>query len=135
MIARFLCPHCRAVLNPADAIILAVEKDEKRGLILLSPRPADYRYVCDASFCDQIQIGDIVDFSCPACATDLTSPLSDKLVEILIMTPEKELKVAQFSRICGEQATFVHDGTEVLAYGKDHTLFEDLNFGEHDRWW
>ena len=135
MLARFLCPHCRTVLNPADAIILAVKVGENCGLILLSPRPADYRYVCDATFGDQLKIGDTVDFSCPACATDLTSPLSDKLVEILIVTPDQEIKVARFSRICGEQATFVHDGKEVQSYGKDRTLFEDLNFGEHDRWW
>jgi hypothetical protein len=132
---KFACPRCRAVLNPGDRIILAVRLGKAQGLILLSPQPADYRYVCDDSFSKYLQVGDLVDFSCPICSEDLTSPLSEKLVEILVLAPDAEIQVAQFSRICGEHATFVHNGREMQAYGEDRSRFDDLDFGEYDRWW
>lgn len=135
MKTKFACPRCRSVLNPGEAIILTVRVGDARGLIQLSPEPADYRYVCDDSFGENLQIGDRVDFSCPVCSEDLTSPQSAKLVEILILAPEGKIYSAQFSRICGEQATFVHDGREIRAYGRDTANFDDLTFEEHDRWW
>ncbi len=135
MKTKFACPRCRSVLNPGEAIVLAVRVGDARGLIQLSPEPADYRYVCDDSFGDHLQIGDEVDFACPVCCEDLTSPHSEKLVEILILTPDDEVHAAQFSRICGEHATFVHDGRETRSFGKDRSRFDDLTFDEHDRWW
>jgi hypothetical protein len=132
---KFACPRCRAVLNPGDAIILAVRLGQAQGLILLSPEPANYSYVCDDSFRSYLKAGDLVDFFCPICCEDLTSPLSEKLVEILVLPPNEEIQVAQFSRICGEHATFVYNGRETQAYGEDRSRFSDLDFGEYDRWW
>lgn len=135
MKTRFACPRCRSVLNPGEAIVLAVRVGDARGLIQLSPEPADYRYVCDESFGDHLQIGAEVEFSCPVCSEDLTSRHSEKLVEILILAADHKIYSAQFSRICGEHATFVHDGRETRSYGKDKLKFDDLTFDENDRWW
>jgi hypothetical protein len=135
MKTKFFCPHCRSVLNPGLRIILAVRLGEMRGLILLSPQPGNYHYVCDESFRSRMRIGDEVDFSCPICKSDLTSPVSEKLVEIVIKTPDQKTKIARFSRVCGEHATFVCNGQRVEDYGEHKSLFANLDFTDFDWKW
>ena len=132
---QFMCPGCRAVLNPGDKIVLTVRFQNAAGLILLSPQPGDYQYICDESFGRHIRAGDSVDFSCPICNQDLTSPLSDKLVEFLMIDGDEPARSAQFSRVCGERATFISDGESVEAFGPDTSLYNDLNFSGEERWW
>jgi hypothetical protein len=82
-----------------------------------------------------MRIGDEVTFACPICRADLTSPVSEKLVEIVIKTPDQKTKIARFSRICGEHATFVCDGQIVEDYGEHKSLFANLDFTDFDWKW
>ena len=43
----FTCPHCEAVLNPSVKILLVIGYRKKKGMILLSPQPGNYKYICD----------------------------------------------------------------------------------------
>jgi hypothetical protein len=125
---KYACPHCKAVLNPNIKIILAVRKGKKRGLMLLSPRPGNYKLICDEDLGGQIKRGDAIEFSCPVCHAVLTSPVSSKLSELLLGLPGQPVKKVKFSRIYGEHATFIHDGDSITHYGEDADVYGHLNF-------
>jgi len=122
----YVCPHCRAVLNPNVKIIFVVDDGTKRGLMLLSAKPGDYRLIVDPNF--PLVQGQKATFHCPVCDAALTSALSDGFVEILLDQGEAELSKVEFSRVFGEQATFIVDGKEVTAYGDDADDYGDINF-------
>ena len=125
---KYACPHCKAVLNPNVKIVLAVKRGKKRGLILLSPRPGNYKSICDEDISDRFSDGTLVDFSCPACGENLTSKASRKLAEMLLMQPNQKTKRVQFSRVYGEHATFVLNGETVIPYGDDAGIYDEVNF-------
>lgn len=139
MKTKFLCPHCRVTLNPGDGIVLSVRKGDAAGLIFLNPQPGNYQYLCDDEFGECLQEGDAVDFSCPVCSKPLTSPVSEKLAEIVINTPAEtpagKLAIARFSRICGEHATFVSTGEKIASYGEHTALFQNVDFSKFDWNW
>ena len=54
----FACPHCEGVLNPHVKILLVAETKRCRGLILLSPQPGNYKYLCDRSLEEVLQPGE-----------------------------------------------------------------------------
>lgn len=115
----FACPHCKAVLNPSVKILLAVKYKSKRGMILLSPQPGNFKYICDSSVSAIIKPGASLTFFCPVCATDLTSPANKKFVELTLVDPNQKLRKVEFSRILGTHATFVIDGDDITPYGED----------------
>ena len=125
---KYLCPHCKAVLNPNVKIVLAARRGKTRGIILLSPRLGDYKVICDDDFATKVQAGELVQLSCPACASDLTSKVSHKLAEIELHQPGHQVKRVQFSRVQGEQATFILNGERVVPYGEDALLYDTVNF-------
>jgi predicted RNA-binding Zn-ribbon protein involved in translation (DUF1610 family) len=125
---KYACPHCKAILNPNVKIVLAVRRGRKRGLILLSPRPGNYKSICDSDFSDMMEEGTLVDFACPACGELLTSRASRKLAELLLLVPDQKDKRIQFSRIYGEHATFILNGETVTPYGEDAGLYDEVNF-------
>lgn len=125
---KYLCPHCKSVLNPNVKIVMAVKRGKKRGLMLLSPRPGNYKFLCDDDFGERIKEGTQIDFFCPACSEDLTSPASNKLAEIHVQLPDQPTKRIQFSKVYGEQATFLLDGEKVVPYGEDAYIYDEVNF-------
>lgn len=124
----FVCPHCQAVLNPSVKILLAVRYNKKRGMILLSPQPGNYKYICDASVEAAIKPGAALNFYCPVCAEDLTSPSDKKFVELHLQDPRGGLRKVEFSRVYGTHATFVVDEDQVTPYGEDVEDFRPTNF-------
>lgn len=124
---KYTCPHCSSVLNPNVKIILRVRRGRRTGLMLLSPRPGNYKSICDPDFSRQIRDGQLVEFSCPACGAELTSPAAHRLAELRLVVG-KERKRIQFSRVYGEHATFVLDGESVVPYGPDAPIYDDVNF-------
>ncbi len=125
---KYACPHCDVVLNPNVKIVLAVTKGTRRGLMLLSPRPGNYKSICDDELTDFLKEGTLVDFSCPVCGESLASKASKKLAEMLLVVPMQQSKQVQFSRIVGEHATFILDGDIVTPYGADTGLYDEVNF-------
>jgi PHP family Zn ribbon phosphoesterase len=125
---RYACPRCRAILNPSVKIILGVRRGKSRGLMLLSPRPGNYKTICDEELAAKIHEGETVELSCPVCGGLLTSSVSKKLAELLLHQPGQPIKRIQFSRVFGEHATFVLDGETVVPYGEDADIYGHLNF-------
>lgn len=124
----FVCPHCQGVLNPNVKIVLAANCQRKRGLILLSPQPGNYKYLCDPSLQDAFQPGDTITFSCPLCTENLTAKGNPKFAQIEWHVTGHEPRRVEFSRVFGTYATFIIDGNEVTSYGDDADDFEATNF-------
>jgi transcription elongation factor Elf1 len=124
----FTCPHCQSVLNPSVKILLVISYRKKKGMILLSPQPGNYKFICDPSVEKNLKDGAKVRFSCPVCTEDLTSPANNQLAELQMQATTQEPRRVQFSRIYGKQATFVYDGEDVTAFGEDADNVEPTNF-------
>ena len=124
----YSCPHCRSVLNPNIKILLAARYGRKRGMMLLSPQPGNFWFICDFELRSALKPGAMVSLSCPVCAEDLTSSTSKNLAELRLMAHGKTYKRVEFSRRYGEQATFIVDGDNVVTYGDDVELYDELNF-------
>ena len=120
------CPHCNAVLNPNEKVIFVVDDGGRRGLMLLSAKPGDYRLIADPDF--PLVQGAAADFTCPVCRTSLISAANEHFVEIRLDQGGGGLSTVQFSRVFGEHATFIIDGRELVRYGEDAEDFEDVNF-------
>ena len=124
----FVCPHCQGVLNPNVKIVLAAKCKRRQGLVLLSPQPGNYKYLCDPSLQDVFQPGVTITFSCPLCAADLTAKGKPKFTHLEWHVASQEPRRVEFSRIFGTYATFILDGDEVTSYGEDAGDFKSTNF-------
>lgn len=126
---NYLCPHCRAVLNPNVKVVFVVESGDHRGLMLLNARPGDYGLIADPGF--PLEEGQAAVFRCPVCDADLASATAPEFAEILrVDDAGREVRV-EFSRVYGRHATFIVDGREVTAFGEDAEDCGDLNFFGH----
>lgn len=124
----YVCPHCGAVLNPNVKVILVVHYRGRRGLILLSPQPGNFKFVLDPGVEAALQQGAAVKFACPACAADLTSRANRQFAELNLVAPGQAPRRVEFSRIYGTHATFIVFGDRVKAYGEDVDDFRRINF-------
>lgn len=122
----YLCPECRAVLNPNKKLIFVVRNGEARGLMLLSARPGDYRLIVDENL--PLESGDLCEFHCPVCSASLTSRRHDQFCELLMDKGELVPSLVEFSRVYGKHATFILDGRDLTAFGEDADDFETTNF-------
>ena len=124
---HYYCPHCTKVLNPGTKVVLVIDNDGERELILLSPDLGDYAVVYPLSF--EPELGRKYTFLCPVCQVDLTSSHNDNLVELEAETDDGRSERVGFSRIYGERATFVGSGPDhVTLYGDHATRYDAPNF-------
>lgn len=124
----YLCPHCGTVLNPSVKILLVARHHDRRGLLLLSPQPGNFKYVCDRSLEEGLKPGDVVAFSCPVCTFDLTSVADHRFAELVLRTPGHADRKVEFSRAYGTHATYVIDGRSATSFGEDSTDGDPTNF-------
>ena len=124
----FVCPHCQGVLNPSVKLLLVAVNKDRKGMVLLSPQPGNYKYLCDESLQDAFHPGDTITFSCPLCAKSLTSTGNPQFVHLELHTTSHSPRRVEFSRIFGTHATFIIDSGEVTAFGEDAGDFESPNF-------
>jgi hypothetical protein len=115
----YSCPHCDAALNPDVSIVLRAEFGEKKMLVGLNPQPGNYEVELPPG--EAMQPGSRWDFSCPVCDHSLVSELSDELCAI-DMSSQGERHRVYFSRIAGEEATFVVSAEGMLT---DHGVHRD----------
>lgn len=101
---RYSCPKCDASLNPKDFIILIGSVGARRLLIGFHPQPGNYEFHAPPGV--QIAEGERWDFCCPVCQQSLVSADDENLCALQLEAPEGRRQVL-FSRIAGEQATFV----------------------------
>ena len=124
---NFLCPHCRAYLRVWNNIIFIVNSIQRNlhAILLLNPELGNYNLVHHSSV--EFEEGEMLNFMCPICRTDLTAKGINNSLAKIVMTDEnnKEFDV-YFSKICGEHSTFlIHDDDIVEKYGKDSSSYVD----------
>ncbi len=122
----YYCPHCRRMLNPGTKVIFLVENGNDRELMLLSAKLGEYSAVHSRAM--KFEEGRVYTFRCPMCRADLTSSLDDNLVDILTQHEGEAMFRVSFSRVFGEQATFLRASDGVDRYGEDAHRYESVNF-------
>ncbi len=115
----YSCPHCDAALNPEASIVLRAEHEETKMLIGLHPQPGNYDVELPPG--KTMPPGTRWEISCPVCDHSLTSELSDELCAIDMSSQDERHRV-YFSRIAGEEATFVVSAEGMLT---DHGVHTD----------
>ncbi len=122
------CPHCGAILNPGEKIILTVAKAGKKAMVLLSPVLGDYSSEIPENF--HPVISELIDFLCPVCHHDLTSSNDATFAEIRFREGPHSGKVA-FSKKYGRQITLVLNQNNIVdVFGKDKEGIDVVNFSK-----
>ncbi len=125
---KFVCPRCQGVLNPNVKILLIADMGKAKGLVLLSPQPGNYKYLCDSSLEKHLHPGETITFYCPLCHADLTSASDDSLAALELHVGSHPVRRVEFSRVFGTHATFIISEGEVDTYGEDAGDYDPLNF-------
>ena len=112
----YACPHCDAMLNPDETIVLIGECGPHRILMGFHPEPGNYRCFLPPEF--SLQAGSMWELSCPVCAHDLQTAAAPELC-VLVMKTQGAHHRLYFSRTAGEHATFVIAAEGVESHGKD----------------
>ncbi len=77
-----------------------------------------------------VRSGDEIEFNCPVCSFDLTSPRSERFAELSFAQGEDQGRVI-ISKVIGEQATFLIMPQRKESFGKDVEGYSAVNiFGE-----
>ena len=127
MSRSFYCPHCNKLLNPHRKVIFLVENGNELELVLLSAKLGDYSAVHSRSI--ELVEGAVYTFRCPVCRADLTSSINHRLVDLKSREGEDDPLVrVSFSRVHGEEATFVMADDGVDSFGSDASRYEGVNF-------
>ena len=127
MSRSYFCPHCKKLLNPHKKVIFLVEDGNDLELVLLSAKLGDYSVVHSRSV--EFVEGAAYTFRCPVCRADLTSSINNRLVDLVTREHEdgQDMRVS-FSRVHGEEATFLMADDGIDRFGADASRFDELNF-------
>ena len=112
----YACPHCQAMLNPDETVVLIGECGPHRILIGFHAEPGNYRAYLPPEF--KLQEGSMWDFSCPVCNRSLIAEIAPELCA-LDMNVQGVRHRLYFSRTAGEHATFVITAEGVKSHGRD----------------
>ena len=122
MSRSYFCPHCMKLLNPGTKVIFLVDTNGGCDLMLLSPTLGDYTAVYARSV--QFEEGKLYTFRCPVCRANLTSKVDDKLVKILTAEGDEPPVEVRFSRVYGEEATFLRQDEGGAKFGEHSGRYE-----------
>ncbi len=132
------CPKCDGLLNPNVRVVLIAKHGEKAGIVLMSSKLGDFQVICDKGFCQDVSMGDTVEFCCPVCHGSLTSESHNNFAELKIVNSAAEGKkpfILRFCRVSEEHATFLYDGEKVKEFGEEAKNFHDEMVIEGDWGW
>lgn len=122
---RYSCPQCSAILNPKSYIILLGRHEGQEGLFVFNPEPGNYEVYIP--FNVAVNRGEAWDFHCPVCQENLILSGEVNLAALDMMDGAGNWHKVVFSRIAGEQATFVvsqNPDVEVKEYGVNFSKYE-----------
>jgi hypothetical protein len=110
---KYKCPECSAGLSTHKVVLLVGEHDKKRSLFVFDARPGKYDFVV----VDDIEVkpGTMWEFYCP---------VNKRLAKLEAVDEEGARRVV-FSKVAGEQSTFVLGGEELEAHGRDSLAYID----------
>jgi hypothetical protein len=122
----YICPKCKGHLNVGDYLVFATKTQRKhKGLIMMSPKVGEYKYFHHEKF--QLSKGEMVDFECPICQTDLTSEKNKEYAMIYMIGAEDDFEFElYFSKVAGHQSTYLVAHDNVETFGDDALDFDDL---------
>ncbi len=121
---EYNCPHCQAVLNPHQTIMLVAAKGDSRILIGFHPEPGNYEFYLP----DGVRIEDdsVWRFHCPVCQADLAMEGQNSFC-VLDLRRQDHTDKLLFSRIAGEHATFlVHEDKLEEKHGEHVTKYDEF---------
>jgi len=123
---EFSCPECNGHLNIDGKIVFATQtKRRHKGLIMMNPTVGEYNYAHHDKF--QLEKGELVDFECPMCQVDLTSEVNKEHAMVYMTAAEDNMEYElYFSKIAGQQSTYVVAQDNVESFGEDAIDFEAL---------
>jgi hypothetical protein len=109
------------MLNPDETVVLLAARDEEMHLVGFHPQPGNYEvYLPPGTTMPQ---GSRWDFLCPVCRRSLVTEAAEDLCALDVHTVGEKHRVF-FSRVAGEQATFVVTAEGLL---HDHGIHTDRN--------
>jgi len=117
------CPMCQAALNPDRSVILLATHDDTRALIGFHPQPGQYEIFLPPGV--QADAGSRWNFACPVCQADLTAEENKDLCQLELWADGERSRLL-FSRVAGEQATFVMRDGELEEHGSDALIYGPL---------
>lgn len=100
----YSCPHCGAILNPDETVVLVAAHGSTRVLMGFHPAPGNYQAFVPPGVV--IEPGEAWDFSCPLCHASLVSYVDRSLCALDLQTGTERQRV-YFDRTAGQRATFV----------------------------
>ena len=115
----YACPHCDAMLNPHESIILLAQLEDRRILVGFHPQLGNYDVYLPPG--EDMVPGTRWDLFCPVCQQSLVTDLSEDLCALDLHTRNDTHRV-YFSRVVGEQATFMVTAEGML---KDYGIHTD----------
>ncbi|MBU0756255.1 MAG: hypothetical protein KJ645_14030 [Planctomycetes bacterium] len=122
---KYSCPKCTAILNPGKSIILLGHHDGVETLLAFHPEPGNYELGIPYNI--TINKGETWDFACPVCHGSLNTEDEENLAGLDMTDGYGSWHKVIFSRVAGEQATFVigRDSEETVEkFGTDLTKYE-----------
>lgn len=124
----YSCPHCSAMLNPDETIVLVAAQGSTRVLMGFHPEPGNYTAYMPPAVA--LETGGIWDFACPLCHASLISDADGNLCAIDMHTKGEKNRV-YFSRTAGEYATFVFSEEGTVEHHGDHADRHSLDLLGH----
>ncbi|MEI6123600.1 MAG: hypothetical protein WCQ95_08230 [Bacteroidota bacterium] len=125
METNYICPFCKGHLNVGDNIVLiAHNQNKKQGIVFLHTEIGNYTSQMNSTL--QINKGDVVDFFCPYCHTNMEYH-KDKTTLVTLLRQDEYGKMSQivFSKVYGEERTYHIEEDKVMSYGEHAKQFSD----------
>lgn len=128
----FVCPHCNTFLNSdnkTQVLFRGILQGENFSVTFPISVPAELG-VYGGIFPDYIvlQEGAIVEFHCPHCNYDLTSPDVPDHAAVKMVLPDSSFRVVTFNRVFGKHSSFIYDIAShkvVESYGEHQNQYSD----------
>jgi len=119
---KYKCPVCSAGVSTHKVVLLVGEHEKTRSLFVFDARPGKYDFVV----VDDIEVkpGTMWEFYCPVCWANLTTSYNTRLAKLDAIDEDGVRRVV-FSKVAGEQSTFVLGGDELEAHGRDSLAYID----------
>ena len=122
----YVCPKCKGHLNVGGYLVFATRTKRKhKGLIMMSPVVGEYKYYHHDKF--QLEEGEMVDFECPICQSDLTSTKNKDHAMIHMLGEQDQMGYdLYFSKVAGNQSTYIVAPDYIETFGDDALDYEEL---------
>lgn len=125
METNYNCPFCKGHLNVNDNIVLIVrDQKDNQGLVFLHTELGNYDSQIVSSL--KIEKGDVVDFFCPYCHTNIRHhKAKDNMVHLERTTSHGKRSQVFFSKVYGDQSTYHVEDDATHTYGEQARHYMD----------